>query len=67
MKFKLKKETIKENGKACFDIAKVLIAVAIVAPLVKDEGKFSIFSFVLVAVFAVAGNYLFDQGVEDDN
>ena len=32
------KETLKEIGKLCFDIAKIIFAIAILAPLIKIDG-----------------------------
>ena len=61
----MKKETIKETGKLLLDITKIVVAVAIVTPLVK-EGDTNIAPFLFSAISASAGLYLIDKGVKDE-
>lgn len=58
-----KKETIKEIGKSCFDIAKLIIAVAIITPLVKSE-NIGATPFIIALFIALMGVYLFNKGAE---
>lgn len=60
----MKKETIKEFGKLFYDFAKIGLAVAVLAPLVKG-GKFSAYSFVIIIVIIGIGTYLINKGVDD--
>lgn len=62
---KFKKETIKESGKILFDIAKLVIAVAIITPLVKDEA-IGVFPFLFAFLLMIPGIYLFDKGAKDE-
>jgi len=61
----MKKETIKELGKHTLDISKIVLALAIITPLVKDEN----ISFAVIVVFGVLiliGTYLTNKGVKDE-
>jgi len=59
------KDLLKEFGKLIYDIAKIIFAVAIVAPLVK-EGKFSLYAIFIAAALIVAGSYIIYKGGEKD-
>jgi hypothetical protein len=61
----MKRETIKETGKLLLDMTKIIVAVAIIAPLVK-EGEFYISPLILSFVTASAGLYLIDKGSNDE-
>ncbi|MDA3053234.1 hypothetical protein OFO01_07280 [Campylobacter sp. JMF_01 NE2] len=65
LKLVLKKETIKESGKLLLDLAKVIIAVAIVTPLVKNEA-IGITPFIVALMISVVGMYLFNKGAKDE-
>lgn len=58
----MKKETIKEVGKLFLDLAKIIFAVAIITPLVKD-GDFQIIVVLLALVSIIIGIYLTNKGV----
>ncbi len=57
----MNKETIKEIGKLFLDLAKIIFAVAIVTPLVKD-GEFQIIVVVLAMLSIAIGIYLTNKG-----
>ena len=61
----VKKETFKEFGKYLFDIAKILIAIAVVTPIAKDE-PFSIWIGLAVVVFTIAGVLTINKGAKDE-
>jgi len=61
----MKKETIKELGKHTLDISKIVLALAIITPFVKDENV-SFIVIVLFAVLFVSGTYLTNKGVKDE-
>lgn len=61
----MKKETFKEFGKYLFDIAKILIAIAVVTPIAKDE-PFSIWIGLAVVVFTIAGVLTINKGAKDE-
>ena len=48
----MKREIFKEFGKYLFDIAKILIAIAVVTPIAKDE-PFSIWIGLAVVIFTI--------------
>jgi len=47
------RETIKEIGKLCFDIAKIIFAIAVLTPLLKNTG---------INYYAVFGSISFVSG-----
>jgi len=60
----MKKETFKEMGKYLLDISKILLALAMITPLMKDEG----IPFIVIVLFillVVTGTYLTNKGVKD--
>jgi hypothetical protein len=57
----MKKETIKEVGKLFLDLSKIIFAVAIVAPLMKD-GDFQIIVVILALLSSIIGIYLTNKG-----
>ena len=63
LKFVFKKEIIKDVGKSCFDISKLIIAVAIITPLVKND-NISITPFIVALISAMIGVHLFNKGAE---
>ena len=58
----MKKETIKEVGKLFIDLAKIIFAIAILAPLVKG-GNFQIIVVVFALLSSLVGIYLTNKGV----
>lgn len=64
-KIEIKKETIKELGKLLFDTFKIVVAVAIIAPLVKGE-DIGIAPFVLAFPLLIVGAYLTNKGAKDE-
>ncbi len=61
----MKRETIKEAGKLLLDLTKIVVAVAIVTPLVKN-GKTEITPFIFSVISASTGLYLINKGVDDE-
>lgn len=61
----MKKETIKEAGKLLLDFTKVVLAVAIIAPYVKD-GHIEITPFVFAGISTIFGLYLINKGAKDE-
>ncbi len=61
----MKKETIKELGKLFLDFTKIIIAIAIVTPFVKD-GNFEIAPFIFAGLSTVFGLYLINKGVKNE-
>jgi len=61
----MKKETFKELGKYGLDISKILLALAIITPLIKDENV-SFIVIVLFAVLFVSGTYLTNKGAKNE-
>lgn len=61
----MKKETFKEFGKYLFDIAKILLAIAVITPIAKAEPMSPVMGFLVVAL-SVAGAYLINKGAKDD-
>jgi len=61
----MKKETFKELGKYLLDGSKILLALAIITPLLKNESV----SFIVVVLFSALipiGVYLINQGAKDE-
>lgn len=61
----MKKETIKELGKYLLDISKILIALTLITPLMKDE-NYSLVAIFLVVIIALSGIYLTNKGVNNE-
>ena len=61
----MKKETIRELGKLIIDLSKIIIAIAVVAPLVK-ESDFHYLPLFLGIVTSGLGLYLINKGVKDE-
>ncbi|BCD59579.1 MULTISPECIES: hypothetical protein [unclassified Nitratiruptor] len=61
----MKRETIKEAGKLLLDFTKIIVAVAIIAPLVKS-GKMDIAPFIFATISAASGLYLINKGAKDE-
>ena len=59
------KDLLKEFGKLVYDLAKIIFAVAIIAPLVK-EGKFSIYPILVAAALIAVGSYIIYKGGRKD-
>lgn len=53
----MKQETLKEIGKFILDLAKIIIAIAVITPLVKDSG-FHIAPLAIGVLTALFGIYL---------
>ena len=58
----MKKTTITEFGKLFMDLAKIIFAFAILAPLVKG-GNFEVIVIMFASLSAISGIYLINKGV----
>ncbi len=61
----MKKETLKELGKFTLDLSKIIIAIAVVTPLVK-ESDFHIAPLLMGISTAIIGLYITNKGVKDE-
>lgn len=61
----MKKETIKEAGKYLLDISKIFIALAIVAPFVKEENV-AAGAVIMIVSLALLGLYFTNKGAKDE-
>jgi len=61
----MKKEFLKEVGKFILDLTKIIFAIAIITPFVKD-GEFHIAPIVFATITAISGMYILKKGVEDE-
>ena len=61
----MKRETIKEIGKYCVDISKILAGLTIFTPISKNE-DIEIYSIIAVIYIAVIGFSLIESGVDDE-
>ena len=61
----MKKETLKETGKFGLDIAKIIFAVAILQPIIKNESVNWI-AILGALTFAIGGIMLINKGVKDE-
>jgi len=61
----MNKEFLKEVGKFILDLTKVIFAIAIITPLVKDGG-FHMAPIAFGTVTAIFGMYILKKGVEDE-
>jgi len=59
------KDLLKEMGKYFLDISKIVFAVAVIAPVVK-EGAFSMIAIGLALALMMFGTYITYKGVQDD-
>jgi len=59
------KETVKEIGKLCFDIAKIIFAIAVLTPLLKNTGinYYAVFGSMS---FIAGGVILINKGTENE-
>lgn len=64
-KIELKNETIREIGKIFIDTFKIVVAVAIIAPLVKSE-SIGVTPFVFALFPLLAGLYFINKGAKDE-
>ena len=60
----MEKETVKEMGKLSFDIAKIITAIAILQPLIRDE-KISLIAIFSALIFMVGGIILINKGAKN--
>ena len=60
----LKKESIKETGKFILDLTKIIFAIAIITPLVKNS-DFNILPIIFVIISTISGIYILNKGVAD--
>jgi len=61
----MKKETLKEIGKYLLDISKILIALALITPVLKDN-NISYVAIVLVMILSLIGFYFTNKGAVDE-
>lgn len=64
---RLKKETIKEAGKFLTDTAKVIIAIGVITPFIKDGEEFSFTYLAVALILALLGLLIFNAGGENTN
>ncbi len=66
---KLKEQTLKELGKYFLDTSKIIMALTLIAPLMKSEHievfQFIMFVFVFMCLMSI-GIYLINKGEKDD-
>ncbi len=61
----MKKETLKELGKYFLDISKILLALTLIAPFMK-QSNISLVAVLLVIVLFVVGVTLTNKGAKDE-
>ena len=61
----MKKETLKELGKYFLDISKILLALTLIAPFMK-QGDISIVAVLLVLVLFAVGVTLTNKGAKNE-
>ena len=61
----MKKETIKELGKYLLDSSKILLALAMITPFLKEE-SISYFMLTLFLILLFAGLYFTNKGAKED-
>ena len=61
----MKKETLKEVGKFGLDLAKIIFAVAILPPILKDSSV-NWYAIIGAIFFALGGIILINKGVNDE-
>lgn len=61
----MKKETLKEIGKYHLDVSKILMALAVISPVVK-EGSISYWVVLVIAVIFTVGVILINKGSNDE-
>lgn len=61
----MKKETLKEFGKFNYDIAKIVITLAVVGKFIKDESV-SVMAIFLIVMLIVSGSFFINQGAKDE-
>ena len=61
----MEKDFLKEVGKFILDITKIIFAIAIITPLVK-EGEFNIAPVIFGIITASSGLYILKKGVKDE-
>jgi hypothetical protein len=55
------KKIYEETGKYLYDVSKIILGVAVITPVFKDE-SFSIIAVAVSAIAFVSGAYLFHKG-----
>ncbi len=60
----MKKETIKEAGKLFLDLSKIIFAIAVLTPLVKN-GSFQFITTLPAVALAGLGLYFTNKGVDN--
>ena len=61
----MKRETLKEVSKCILDLSKIVIAIAVITPFVK-ESHFEILPLVIAGASSLVGLYLINKGVTDE-
>ena len=61
----MKKETTKEIGKLFFDLTKIIFAIAILTPLLK-EGTLEILTIIPATLTALLGIYFINKGAKNE-
>ena len=59
------KDLLKEIGKYFFDISKIVLAVAVLTPLVRS-GDYSLYAISGASILFILGAYITYKGVEND-
>lgn len=56
------KKVYEETGKYLYDISKIILGVAVITPIFKDGGGYSIIAISVSAISFIAGAYLLHKG-----
>lgn len=59
------KDLLKELGKYFFDISKIVLAIAVLTPLVKS-GSYNYYAIIGAGILFILGAYITYKGVSDD-
>lgn len=63
---RLNNDTIKESGKLLIDTAKIIAAVGVITPFIKDGEEFDFIYLTAAVIFALSGLLLFNLGGENE-
>ena len=61
----MKRETLKEAGKYILDLSKIMIAIAVITPFVK-ESHIEMLPHRIAGASSIVGLYLINKGVSDE-
>jgi len=61
----MRKETLKEFGKFNYDVAKIVVVLAVVSKFIKHE-KVSIIAIIIIIILVISGTFFINQGASDE-